>query len=63
METWVAYTVPRSLNIDPTLENLNKMEEEELKKSMDVSVEMVADAASSMQINAPTNQELLYPFL
>lgn len=39
------------------------MEEEELKKSMDVSVEMVADAASSMQINAPTNQELLYPFL
>ncbi|XP_076233741.1 DNA polymerase alpha subunit B [Calliopsis andreniformis] len=53
VDTWVAYSVPRSLNIDPTLDDLNKLEDEELKKS-DTSVK----PTSSIEINVQVNQDI-----
>lgn len=63
METWVAYTVPRSLNIDPTLDDLEKLEKEELKKNKNASIEQVADTVSNIQIDIQGDQYIMYPLL
>ncbi|KZC06471.1 DNA polymerase alpha subunit B, partial [Dufourea novaeangliae] len=59
VELWVAYSVPRSLNIDPTLHDLDKMEHEELQKNKKDSIESVAHTASNIEIDVQTNEEII----
>nr|XP_031846629.1 DNA polymerase alpha subunit B [Nomia melanderi] len=59
VELWVAYSVPRSLNIDPTLDDLNKMENEELKKSKTEFTESIEHAVSTMAIDNQCDEEMI----
>ncbi|KOC66681.1 DNA polymerase alpha subunit B [Habropoda laboriosa] len=57
MELWVAYTVPHSLDIDPTIDDLNKFEVEELKKKNENPLDH-AYTISNIKTNIQVNQEI-----
>ncbi|CAK9809011.1 DNA polymerase alpha subunit B [Anthophora plagiata] len=56
VELWVAYTVPHSLNIDPTVDDLSKFEVEELKKTNKDSHEAVACITSNVKTDIEVKQ-------
>ncbi|XP_054011711.1 DNA polymerase alpha subunit B isoform X1 [Hylaeus anthracinus] len=58
VELWVSYTVSHSINISPTLDDLNKLEEEELKKGQESSIETVSHAISNIEVDIQTDQEI-----
>ncbi|XP_029045729.2 DNA polymerase alpha subunit B [Osmia bicornis bicornis] len=59
VELWVAYAVPHSLDIDPTIDNLNKMEEEELKiKTKEDMCNATTSTISCPQVDDKTSQEI-----
>lgn len=63
VDLWVAYAVAHSLDINPTIDDLNKMEEEELKKNKKdlCNVKVTTQVIFDTQVNARTNQEITYP--
>ncbi|XP_043254793.1 DNA polymerase alpha subunit B [Colletes gigas] len=56
VELWVSHTVSHSLNISPTLEDLNDLEEEELKKNKN-DIETISHSVSNIDIDVQTLQE------
>ncbi|XP_076656912.1 DNA polymerase alpha subunit B [Halictus rubicundus] len=59
VELWVAYSVPQSLNINPSLDDLDKFEKEELKNNKTDSDEVVRHAASNMESDVQNNEEII----
>ncbi|XP_076283200.1 DNA polymerase alpha subunit B [Lasioglossum baleicum] len=59
VELWIAYSIPQSLNINPSLDDLDKFEKEELKNNKTDSDEMVRHAASNMEIDVQSNEEII----
>lgn len=64
MELWVAYAVPHSLEINPTIDNLDKMEEDELKiKTKEDLCNATTSTISCTQVDDKTSQEIRYPLM
>ncbi|KAF3428294.1 hypothetical protein E2986_11207, partial [Frieseomelitta varia] len=60
IELWVAYTVPQSLNINPTIDNLIKFEKEDLEKINKCSLEF--STQTNIHFDTQSNEEITYPF-
>ncbi|XP_043581631.1 DNA polymerase alpha subunit B [Bombus pyrosoma] len=58
VELWVAYTIPRSLDIDPTINNLIKFEKEDLEKNNKCSLDVPTQVVSNIHIDIQSNTEI-----
>ncbi|XP_076392479.1 DNA polymerase alpha subunit B isoform X3 [Megachile rotundata] len=58
VDLWVAYAVPHSLDINPTIDDLNKMEKEELQKNKKDLCNMKTTTTFDTQDNVRINQEI-----
>ncbi|CAL7951211.1 unnamed protein product [Xylocopa violacea] len=59
VELWIAYTVPHSLNIDPTIDDLIKFEKEELNKNNRNSLEDSTQTVSNLHIDLQPKEEII----
>ncbi|XP_017761342.1 PREDICTED: DNA polymerase alpha subunit B [Eufriesea mexicana] len=58
VEMWIAYAIPHSLNIDPTINDLIKFEREELRKNNTCSLEIPTRAVSNITIDVESKEEI-----
>ncbi|XP_068982643.1 DNA polymerase alpha subunit B isoform X1 [Bombus flavifrons] len=58
VELWVAYTIPHSLDIDPTINNLIKFEKEDLEKNNKCSLDVPTQVVSNIHIDIQSNTEI-----
>lgn len=61
LESWVAYTITHSLDINPTINNLIQFENEELKKNSECVV--TQDISNIHTLDIQPKEDIMYPFI